>query len=147
MCEHAMLNVALQIQPVRPRPPGQVPPPPTPEWPGSKESRKTLATRETGISAGRCGGRIQSGCAVPSPVPPLPSPPPQPICRSTSTSSSSSSSLQAPRHRWGCWGRSGALLTDALARAAHFAVQLHHLEDGFLAAAAQMVEQAVVLLG
>lgn len=44
-------------------------------------------------------------------------------------------------------GRSGALLADALARAAHFALQLHHLEDGLLAAAAQVVEEAVVLLG
>lgn len=44
-------------------------------------------------------------------------------------------------------GQSGALLSDALARAAHLAVQLHHLEDGLLAPAAQMVEQTVVLLG
>ena len=44
-------------------------------------------------------------------------------------------------------GQSGALLPDALARAAHLAVQLHHLEDGLLTPAAQMVEQTVVLLG
>lgn len=41
---------------------------------------------------------------------------------------------------------SGALLPDALARAAHLAVQLDHLEDGLLPTAAQVVEQAVVLL-
>lgn len=44
-------------------------------------------------------------------------------------------------------GRSGALFANALARAAHFALQLHHLEDGLFAAAAQVVEEAVVLLG
>lgn len=43
-------------------------------------------------------------------------------------------------------GGSGALLADALAGPAHLAVQLHHFEHGLLAAAAQVVEQAVVLL-
>lgn len=41
----------------------------------------------------------------------------------------------------------GALLSDALARSPHLAVQLHHLEHGLLSPAAQMVEQTVVLLG
>lgn len=41
---------------------------------------------------------------------------------------------------------SGALLADALAGPTHFAVQLHHLEHGLLAPAAQVVKQAVVLL-
>lgn len=44
-------------------------------------------------------------------------------------------------------GGSGALLADALAGPAHLAVQLHHLQHGLLAPAAQVVEQAVVLLG
>lgn len=51
------------------------------------------------------------------------------------------------------WGRglvgggvSGALFADALAGPAHLTVQLHHLQHGLLAAAAQVVEQAVVLL-
>lgn len=43
-------------------------------------------------------------------------------------------------------GNSGALFSNALARAAHLAVQLHHLEDGLLAPTSQVVEQAVVLL-
>ena len=42
---------------------------------------------------------------------------------------------------------SRTLLSDALAGAAHLAVQLDHLEDGVLPAAAQMVEEAVVLFG
>lgn len=93
----------------------------------------------------------------PLPVPLLPSLPParppspthHPICHSSLLSflhlllllfvSASSLNWMA--------GQSGALLPDALARAAHLAVQLHHLEDGLLAAAAQMVEQTVVLLG
>lgn len=43
--------------------------------------------------------------------------------------------------------RSGALFPDALAGAAHLAVQLDHLQDGLLAAAAQVVEHTLVLLG
>lgn len=42
---------------------------------------------------------------------------------------------------------SGTLLSDALAGSAHLAVQLDHLEHGFLSPATQVVEQAVVLLG
>lgn len=54
--------------------------------------------------------------------------------------------VRAPEVVWRVCVCSGALLPDALARAAHLAVQLDHLEDGLLPTAAQVVEQAVVLL-
>lgn len=41
---------------------------------------------------------------------------------------------------------SRALLSNALAGSAHLAVQFHHLQHGFLSAAAQMVKHTVVLL-
>ncbi len=43
-------------------------------------------------------------------------------------------------------GCSRALLSDALAGSAHLAVQFHHLQHGFLSAAAQMVKHTVMLL-
>lgn len=48
--------------------------------------------------------------------------------------------------RRGLGGGSGALFADALAGPAHLAVQLHHLEHGLFAPAAEVVEQTVVLL-
>lgn len=164
VCEHAILNVALQIQPTRPCP-QRGPPPQT----GPTSKPRLRPTHQNGLvpkSPERCSPRGKPGflqgdvefrsrvvrsdvgyCdrAVPSPVAPLPPLPSHP---------SSHLSLHLLLflckrlcHRFGCLAQSGALLADALARAAHFAVQLHHLEDSFLAAAAQMVKQAVVLLG
>lgn len=48
-----------------------------------------------------------------------------------------------------CGGRarpSGAPLPDALAGAPDFPVQFHHFHDGFLTAAAHVVERTVMLL-
>lgn len=81
-----------------------------------------------------------SSLILPLPSPTLisicPLPPPHPLFLSASSC--------PPLH--GGW-LLGALLSDALARSPHLAVQLHHLEHGLLSPAAQMVEQTVVLLG